>query len=204
MPDSYKTVLRGALAELNRERSRFIAQVKRVNDLASAQSLIESVRNENKQATHHCSAMVLGADSSFELYDDDGEPHGSAGRPILGEIHTLGLTNVVVVVTRYFGGKKLGIRGLIDAYGDVAKKALQQAGCIDVVKSATLHILTDYKHVDNINHQVGLFSAMVKDKIFMQKVELTILVAESQLDDFTSAIKPFILDMEVLNKKSDE
>ena len=130
------------------KRSVFIADVFPCHDEEEARLILANVTAKYRDATHNCRAYVL-ADGT-EYSSDDGEPSGTAGRPILGAIKRSGLVNVIVVVTRYFGGVKLGVRGLIDAYGDVAAKALDMAGKVERVATVTIRITLGYNAVGNV------------------------------------------------------
>lgn len=126
--DEYLTVARDADAEIEVKRSRFLARVRRVETEDDARAVIERCRKEFWDARHHCSAFVVGASGEIARSNDDGEPSGTAGAPILATITGRELSDVVVVVTRYFGGTLLGAGGLVRAYGDAAAAALEAAG----------------------------------------------------------------------------
>ncbi|MBR0247466.1 MAG: YigZ family protein [Synergistaceae bacterium] len=130
------------------KRSVFIADVFPCHDEEEARSILADVTSKYRDATHNCRAYVL-ADGT-EYSSDDGEPSGTAGKPILGAIKRSGLVNVMVIVTRYFGGVKLGVRGLIDAYGDTAMKALEVCGKIERVITSTFRIALGYNAVGNV------------------------------------------------------
>lgn len=130
MTDTYTTI-RGPFRFESKDRgSRFIADAVPVTARAEAEAALEAVRQESYDATHHCYAWRIGTGGEQYRIHDDGEPGGSAGRPILAAIDRSGLTNVLVIVTRYFGGTKLGVGGLVRAYGDAAAGALQGAGIL--------------------------------------------------------------------------
>ena len=125
--DSYRTI-RKASSGLYREKgSRFVAEAFPVSDENQIKQLMEEVRREHHEARHHCYAWLLGTREERWRANDDGEPPGTAGRPILGQIRSSGLTNVLVVVSRYFGGTLLGVSGLINAYRTAARAALENA-----------------------------------------------------------------------------
>ena len=126
--DSYRTVRRDAEAEIDVKRSRFIARVRRVADEPAARAVVEAARKEHWDARHHCSAYVLGPRGEIARSSDDGEPAGTAGMPILQAIRGRDLSDVVVVVIRYFGGTLLAAGGLDRAYGDAAAAGLQTSG----------------------------------------------------------------------------
>lgn len=128
----YRTIDRDlggeATAEIVVLRSRFLATVRRVEDEDAARAMIAEIRTRHPDARHHCTAFVLGADGHLRRTNDDGEPSGTAGRPMLDVLAGRGLTDVVAVVTRWFGGTLLGTGGLTRAYGDAVAAALDVAG----------------------------------------------------------------------------
>jgi uncharacterized YigZ family protein len=121
MSDTYRTLKEGASATLKVDGSRFLAEAVPVASRDEAEERIAAVRKREHRATHHCTAYRLGPEGDDFRYDDDGEPSGTAGQPILRRIHARDLTNTLVVVTRYFGGTELGTGGLMQAYGDAAE-----------------------------------------------------------------------------------
>lgn len=130
------------------KRSVFIADVSPCHDEKEAREILSLVTGKYRDATHNCRAYVLS--SGTEYSSDDGEPSGTAGRPILNAIKRSGLVNVIVIVTRYFGGVKLGVRGLIDAYGGTAMKALELCGSVERVEMSNVTITLGYNAVGNV------------------------------------------------------
>lgn len=128
MTRSYRTVARAATVEIEVKRSRFLASVKGAESEPDARAFIEAVRKEHWDARHHCSAFVLGPLGGVARSSDDGEPAGTAGAPMLQVLRGAGMSDVVVVVTRYFGGVLLGAGGLVRAYGDAVRAGLEVAG----------------------------------------------------------------------------
>ena len=141
------------------KRSVFIAEVFPCHDEDEARSLLASVTAKYRDATHNCRAYVL-ADGT-EYSSDDGEPSGTAGKPILGAIKRSGLVNVMVIVTRYFGGVKLGVRGLIEAYGDTAMSALEICVKVERVMTSKFRVSMGYNAVGNVTR---LFESALKLK----------------------------------------
>lgn len=130
------------------KRSVFIADAAICHDEEEAKSFLARIISQHRDATHNCRAYLLS--SGAEYFSDDGEPSGTAGRPILSAIKRSGLVNVIVVVTRYYGGVKLGVRGLIDAYGETAAKALELAGSVKRILTRKFHVELDYNAVKTI------------------------------------------------------
>lgn len=146
MRDSYLVPARRATAETEVSRSRFIATVARVEDENAARAVVDDLRRTHHDARHHCSAWVLGPEGALERSHDDGEPAGTAGAPILEVVRGSGTSDVVVVVTRWFGGTLLGAGGLVRAYGDAARAGLDAAG---TRRRRLLHVLgLELPHAD--------------------------------------------------------
>ena len=123
----YKTLAQATTAEFRDRGSRFIAYAYPVNTVDEVKARVQALKKEHSKANHHCVAFRIGIDGKLFRASDDGEPSGSAGRPILGQIDSAGLTNTLVVVVRYFGGTLLGVPGLINAYKEVTAAALKDA-----------------------------------------------------------------------------
>lgn len=125
---SYLTVARSVVAETEVKRSRFLCRLERVSTEEQARAVVEKVRKEHWGARHNCSAFVLGPDAGVQRSSDDGEPSGTAGAPMLEVLRGREVSDVVAVVTRYFGGILLGAGGLVRAYSDAVRVALDEAG----------------------------------------------------------------------------
>lgn len=137
-------------AELKERRSRFIASLAVARSEEAAKDFIRSVGQEHSQANHNCWAYRVGSQKPTEYFSDAGEPAWTAGKPILGAIQRVGLTNTVIVVTRYFGGIKLGVRGLIEAYGKCASLAVQKAGTTKKRLARMARLVTSYEHQNTV------------------------------------------------------
>lgn len=140
----YLTLASPAAAELEVRRSRFVCDVAPAGSEEAARAFIEHVRSASRDARHHCTAYVLGADGATQRSNDDGEPSGTAGAPMLDVLRGRGLTGVVAVVTRWFGGTLLGTGGLIRAYGDAVSLALDRASL--VARELREGVLVDLDH----------------------------------------------------------
>ena len=146
---SYLTVARDGVAEIEVKRSRFLCTLERVQDEASARAVVERLRKQHWDARHHCSAFVLGPDRALERSSDDGEPAGTAGAPMLEVLRGHkgeGVSDVVAVVTRWFGGTLLGAGGLVRAYGDAVRAGLATTGTLR--RSLLLELVLDVDHAD--------------------------------------------------------
>ena len=189
----YKTVRGEASAVQTIERSKFIAHVKPVADREEAEEFIAEIRAEYRDATHNVPAMVLGDKAQVQWASDDGERQGTSGAPMVQLMVGEGLTNLVIVVTRYFGGIKLGTGGLVRAYSSSARLAIEEAGVCSVclVKKITARI--DYTYLDRIMKmasedlsQPGAF--VIGHTDYGEKVTLTILTQEEDADQVTSML----------------
>lgn len=129
---NYRTIIKESSYEEIIEKSKFIAHAMPVYSEADAAVFIESIRKRHREATHNVPAWLIGERMEIQRYSDDGEPQGTAGVPMLSMLRNEGLTNVAVVVTRYFGGVKLGTGGLVRAYTHMAKKAVEIAGIVEM------------------------------------------------------------------------
>lgn len=144
--DFYRTIQTESVAEFKDRGSRFIAYAIPVNSQAEIDSMLKRLKSEHPKAVHHCYAYRLGIDKLYWRANDDGEPSGSAGRPILGQIDSFQVTNVLIVVVRYFGGVLLGVPGLIHAYKTASKMALEQATIIQKQLEKKILINVAYEH----------------------------------------------------------
>jgi len=180
LSDLYLTITERAQAEQRIERSVFIGYAAPAASEDEARQFVAEIRELHRQATHNPFAYIIGTGSErLEYFHDHGEPGGTAGKPILGAIARLNLTNTVVVVTRYYGGKKLGVRGLIDAYGSTASLALAAAGIVERQKKAALRLIVEYSAVDQVQYILAQHAATITNRIFAQQVEIHAEVAES-------------------------
>ncbi|MCX6233851.1 MAG: YigZ family protein [Bacteroidetes bacterium] len=148
--DTYRTIASSSSGQYRDRGSRFIALAYPVEDEESIKQILMGLRKEYHDALHHCYAWVLGADKSSYRLNDDGEPSGSAGRPIYGQMVSNDLTNVLIVVVRYFGGTKLGIPGLINAYRTAAREALDQAIMVTKTVKDFIEINFDYQAMNDV------------------------------------------------------
>ncbi|MGZ8738035.1 MAG: YigZ family protein [Nocardioides sp.] len=128
MTTSYLTVPRAGDADIEVKRSRFLCHVERVTTEDEARAVVERIRRQHWDARHHCSAFVLGPDGAIQRSNDDGEPSGTAGAPMLEVLRGREVSDVVAVVTRWFGGVLLGAGGLVRAYGDAVRVTLDEVG----------------------------------------------------------------------------
>lgn len=187
MSDTYLTIDRSASARLNVDESRFIAEAMGAECRAEVDDCLGRVREQESKATHHCWAYCLGVTGNDVRYDDDGEPSGTAGMPILRQIDGRELTNTLVVVTRYFGGTKLGTGGLARAYGEAAEAALEQASIVTKVIRTRVRLRFDYDDTSPARTVLEQFDASIDDSTYTEVTEWTVGVRDSQVDAFVEA-----------------
>ena len=185
MSDCYFTIAQAAKAETKVKGSRFIGEVALVKDAAGAKTYLESVRKREYAATHHCFAYRLGVGSDIEFkYSDDGEPNGSAGKPIYDCIKGRELSSVIVVVTRYFGGTKLGTGGLVRAYSEAALLALEKAGKKTNYITDTICLTIEFLFYDRILKVIEKLKAKQTESDFSEKVSMTVQIRKSLTEQF--------------------
>src|SRR5664280_2802803 len=129
--DTYKTIIGSSSGIYKEKGSRFVSVAMPISDQVLIKPIIEKIRKEHHDAKHHCYAYMLGHERLIWRINDDGEPSGTGGKPILGQINSHGLTNLIIVVSRYFGGTLLGVSGLLNAYKSAALSALQNADQVE-------------------------------------------------------------------------
>lgn len=171
----YRTVAGYGETEIEINKSRFIAYVNRAEREEEALSFIQEIKKKHWNATHNCSAYMAGSQDQWQKADDDGEPSGTAGRPILEVIKKTTLKNSVVVVTRYFGGIKLGAGGLIRAYGKAASEGIKVAGLIERILHSVMMAEIDYSLQGTVENGLRSQGHILADVEFTDKVTFTIL-----------------------------
>jgi uncharacterized YigZ family protein len=148
--DTYQTISQPGEGEFKDKGSKFIGYSFPVNSEEQVKDIINTLKKEHFSAAHHCYAYVLGTSQQLQKSNDDREPNNTAGKPILRTILSRNLTNVLVVVVRYFGGKLLGVPGLINAYGEAAVQALANAPVLEKIISEQYEVSGDYEHENEL------------------------------------------------------
>ncbi len=188
MTAQYRTVYEGGEGEVVEKKSRFIAAVRPVHSEEEALKFIESVRKKYWDARHHCFAYVIGERGELQRCSDDGEPGGTAGKPILEVIMGEEIRNVVLVVTRYFGGTLLGTGGLVRAYSAAAKEGLASSVIITKIQGVKLHININYTGLGKIQYILGQRGLEVLEAVYTEKVELEALIPVDALESVKAEI----------------
>ena len=187
MMEDYKTVLKDAEAEMIERKSRFIGYCRPVKNQDEAIAFINEIRAMHRQATHNVYAYVLREDNAMR-YSDDGEPAGTAGVPVLEVIKKEGLTDVCVVVTRYFGGILLGAGGLVRAYGKSAKLGIDAAERVEKIYCKLYLIRCDYSTYGKLEYTINNEGYILKDCAFENDVCMTVGVKPEEENAFLKAV----------------
>jgi len=175
--------------ELRVSNSLFIATVGRADTVADAKAFIQRIRQEHAKATHNVHAFVVGYGSSItEGCHDDGEPSGTAGRPVLAVLRGSGLGDTVIVVTRYFGGTKLGTGGLVRAYGDAAREALAAVPRSEKVERHEVSLAFPYAYFEQIKRLVDAHAGRVTQEEFGADVTLRVSLVAEDVGPFTRSV----------------
>lgn len=190
---SYFTPSEAQRFELEIKRSRFITSISPVNDKSEAKIYIHSLREEFPDANHHCWAMIAGMPDDVYQHDqsDDGEPKGTAGKPMLNVLQHSALGNIVVVVTRYFGGTKLGAGGLVRAYTQCVSEALKKLETTEFLIRDEIQIALPYSMLDSLKHAIRELNIEIIDSQFSENIQLKILVSKKDkklLDEIISSV----------------
>jgi len=189
MDDLYLTIARETQVELKVKSSRFIGEIFSTSSIDQAKEQLARVRKREHAATHHCYAYRVGLFDETEFkYSDDGEPSGTAGRPIYDAICGRDITNAILIVTRYFGGTKLGTGGLVRAYGDAAGMALDQAGQKENYVMSAIKVEIDFAQYDQLARLCSRLEARQTESDFSDIVRLTLEIRKSRAEELIGSI----------------
>lgn len=192
MTDTYKTIAAPSVGEFKDRGSKFIAYAYPAANEEEALERLAALKKDHFKARHHCFAWRFGVDGLRFRANDDGEPSGTAGRPILGQIDSFGLTNVVVIVVRYFGGTLLGASGLIQAYRESASEALSQAVIEERVLEGICRIRFDYAHMSPVLNAVKKMGYHIKRQDYGEFPEIDVAVRLSEQQQGLLQLKALI------------
>jgi len=173
------------------KKSRFICHAKRVYSEEEARAFITAIKKEHYKATHNCSAFIIGERSEIKRTSDDGEPSGTAGVPMLGVLENHNLTNVCVVVTRYFGGIKLGAGGLIRAYAGSVALAVKEIGIVEIKEQAGILIQMSYAQYQEYGNFLKEHNLMELETNFTDQVETIIFVDKEHKETIKASLIEF-------------
>lgn len=187
----YRTIRQDGQAQEEIKKSRFICHAKRVYSEEEARDFITAIKKEHYKATHNCSAFIIGEKSEIKRTSDDGEPSGTAGVPMLGVMENHQLTNVCFVVTRYFGGIKLGAGGLIRAYAGSVALAIKEIGLIEIKEQAGLRLKMSYSQYQNFDNFLKAEDLIEFDTEFTDLVATTIYIDKQEKEPLEQKLVEF-------------
>lgn len=175
---SYKTVKKDAFAETEIKKSRFLAHIAEVRSEEEAEALTKETKKKYYDASHSCSAYILNSDKGIRHSSDDGEPSGTAGKPILDVISGAGLSNVIVIVTRYFGGTELGTGGLVRAYSGATAEVLKNSEIVEVTDARLTEFVIDYGLLPKLQHICMELGIIIYETEYLEKVKISVLITK--------------------------
>ena len=187
----FRTIKEDGQVQEEIKKSRFICHAKRVYSEEEARDFITAIKKEHYKATHNCSAFIVGERSEIKRTSDDGEPSGTAGVPMLGVLENHNLTNVCVVVTRYFGGIKLGAGGLIRAYAGSVALAVKEIGIIEIKEQAGIAIQMSYAQYQEYGNFLREHHLMELDTNFTVQIATMIYVDKEEKENIKAALVEF-------------
>lgn len=185
---TYRTIQSDSIHETEIKKSRFICHLKRITSEAEAKEFINQIKKEHWKANHNCSAFVLGEQNEIQRSSDDGEPSGTAGVPMLEVLKKNNLINVCAVVTRYFGGTKLGAGGLIRAYSRAVANGIAETGIVEGRLQQEISVTIPYNHWGKLEKFLETQKIVVKDTLFTHEVTAICFVDEDQVANFEAQV----------------
>ena len=203
LKSEYKTVLTDGGSSYTEKKSEFIGTVKPVKTEQEALEFLNQIKKKYADARHNVYAYVVQKDN-IQRYSDDGEPSGTGGMPVLGVITKSGLTDIAVVVTRYFGGTLLGTGGLVRAYTKAAKDSLSNSSLARLVPGEEYTVTTDYNSIGKIQYIVPQFNAKITDSVYTDKVEVLIEVVKEDSKALLNQITEGTGGRALITKKCDK
>ena len=187
----FRTIKEDGQVQEEIKKSRFICHAKRVYSEEEARDFITAIKKEHYKATHNCSAFIIGERSEIKRTSDDGEPSGTAGVPMLGVLENHNLTNICVVVTRYFGGIKLGAGGLIRAYAGSVALAVKEIGIIEIKEQAGIAIQMSYAQYQEYGNFLKEHNLIELETNFTDQVDTMIYVNKEKKENIKAALVEF-------------
>jgi uncharacterized YigZ family protein len=192
MKDTYLTIKAPSIGEYKDKGSKFIAYTFPVYSETEVKECLEIVKKEHFKARHYCYAYRIGLDGKRFRANDDGEPSGTAGRPILGQIDSFGLANVLSVVVRYFGGTKLGTSGLKKAYKESTKDAFQQAQIIEKIVEDQFNVVFDFVATSDVMNFIKNEGFKILNASYENKTTLLMTIRQSDVERFKKTLEKII------------
>lgn len=199
----FKAIKENTSAKIIEKKSKFIANVFYVESIEEAEQYIKDIKKEYHDAKHNCFAYAIETPEGgiAVKYNDDGEPQGTAGAPILKLILEKGLSNILVIVTRYFGGILLGTGGLVRAYSSVVEEALRKAQIIEKARGYEVKIQVNYDNLENLRYHLEKMNIKILKVEYSEKIEITIDILKNNLEEITKNNKLKIEKQNILKEK---
>lgn len=188
MKKPYLTIKKNGEATIEIKKSEFICSLARTETEEEARAFIDEIKTKHRKATHNCFAYMIGLNDEIQRESDNGEPSGTAGVPILEVLKNLELHNVTAVVTRYFGGIKLGAGGLIRAYSNAASNAIEHVGVVRKVVQTELSLKVSYSAWGKLQNYLENNQVNISDTVFMTDVTAVVYVDTPEVESFTATI----------------
>lgn len=188
MDDSYKTINKIAEGYITERKSKFISYVFPIETEEEVKNILDEYKKKYYNARHICWAYMLGVEREDFRANDDGEPSGTAGRPILGQINSFGLTNVLILIVRYFGGTLLGTGGLIKAYKEAASEAIENADIIEKTVDNTYLLQFDYSLLNEVMRVLNQFEESKWEQNFTETCQMTITIRQSKSQQLAQSL----------------
>ncbi|GLG02033.1 YigZ family protein [Alicyclobacillus hesperidum subsp. aegles] len=184
----FTTLVQHHTDEIIEKKSRFIADAFPIRSVADAEAAIQLIRDQHPGARHHVYAYRIGVGVPYERFSDDGEPSGTAGRPVLEVLRRQGIDNALVVVTRYFGGILLGANGLVRAYTEAAAAALSAAPKLACQPMVELNVTCDYSHYGKLEYQLAQTGVALRNPAFAETVSFQLIIPAEEADSMTQQL----------------
>lgn len=193
--DAYNTIVSRSIGEFKNKGSKFFGYAFPVKNEQDIDAYLEEVKSEHHKARHHCYAYKLGMDDNNYRYNDDGEPSGTAGKPIYGQLLSSDITDVLIVVVRYFGGTKLGVSGLIEAYKEAAKSAINNNEIIEKFISCRYELEFNYAEMGEIMNIIKSLELNIVEKTFDNTCKVMIELRLSKEIELITKLKATLLNV---------
>lgn len=186
--ENYRTIKENGIHEMELKKSKFICHLKRVETEDEAIEFIEQIKKEHWKATHNCSAYTLGINDEIQRANDDGEPSGTAGIPMLEIFLKRNLKNIVAVVTRYYGGVKLGAGGLIRAYGGSVNQAVDKVGIVERQLQQLIDVTVSYPQSGHVEHSLREANYSIQDISYTENITYHCVIPLEEEEKFVQDI----------------
>ena len=204
--EKFKTIEGKVTAEVEEKKSRFIANLFYVESVEEAENCLKQIKKKYYDARHNCYAYVVKEESIIKKSSDDGEPSGTAGSPILNVIERNNLCNVIIIVTRYFGGILLGTGGLVRAYTEAATNAVNQAKIVEQEKGLEVEFELSYSDIEKFKYYCNLKNIKIVNITYTENVKIVIDLTEEEKNEILEEYKyneklPNIIEYTILSEK---